>query len=187
MKYRQDVRFKKEFEMEWKSKILIFGFILTYMVVPIVEARDELTMNQSLRPYSRILYVGYSSGDQTYSGSDKIVATAIETKSDTIIFYPHFVDFLAIRYPGSYTCATGACPSYNDSQFRYFVNSAHNRNISVWLAVNPIEIKPYDAIKQCYRVEMKENMLQLIVMVLILEVRDIKDWSLHIKNHCQNE
>lgn len=131
-----------------KNKILIFGLILTYMFIPMVEARDELTMNLSLRPYSRILYVDYTFGDETYSSTDKLIATAIETKSDTIIFYPNFVDFLAIRYPGAYTCGTGACPRYNDSQLRYFINAAHNRNISVWLAVNPIEIKPYDAIKQ---------------------------------------
>lgn len=131
-----------------KDKILIFGLILTYMFIPMVEARDELTMNLSLRPYSRILYVDYTFGDETYSSTDKLIATAIETKSDTIIFYPNFVDFLAIRYPGTYTCGTGACPRYNDSQLRYFINAAHNRNISVWLAINPIEIKSTDGIKQ---------------------------------------
>ncbi|MFZ3382388.1 MAG: carbohydrate binding domain-containing protein [Candidatus Methanoperedens sp.] len=131
-----------------KDKILVFGLILIYMVVPIVEAQDELTMNLSLRPYSRILYVDYSFGDEKYSSTDKLISTAIETKSDTITFYPNFVDFLAIRYPGTYTCGTGACPRYNDSQLRYFINAAHKQNISVWLAVNPIEIKSTDAIKQ---------------------------------------
>ena len=135
--------------MEWNSKILLFGLILTYMVVPIVEAHDELTMNISLRPYSRVLYVDYSFGDEKYSSSDKIIDTAIETKSDTIMFYPGFADFLAMRYGKDvYNCNSGTCVRFNESQMKYLISAAHARNISIWLAVNPIEIKSTDGIKQ---------------------------------------
>ena len=132
-----------------KDKLLIFGLILIYMVVPIVEAQDELTMNQSLRPYSRGLSVDYSFGDEKYSSSDKIIASAIETKSDYLLIYPNFADFLAMRYGADvYNCNSGTCIRYNESQMKYLISAAHAKNISVWLVVNPIEIKPSDGIKQ---------------------------------------
>jgi Carbohydrate binding domain/Bacterial Ig-like domain (group 2)/Dockerin type I domain len=139
------------FDTEWKCKIIVFVLILAFLVIPIVQAHYETidsTKNISMRPYSRILYVNYAEGDQSNDRSDTIIDTAVYTKSDTIWFYPHMTDFLAIRYPGEYSCNTGQCPKYNDSQIRYFINAAHNKNISLFLAVNPIEIKSYDSIKK---------------------------------------
>lgn len=124
------------------SKIILFVLLLAFIFVPIVEAH---TLNESVRPVGRQMTVMWSSiskdGAEGKAQIDKVIADLAYTNTDTaVVGFGTMCYILSEMYPKDTLYSSIGGATVRDGKVDYFINKAHEANISVWLSMQGMSL-----------------------------------------------